>query len=765
MDLLTAAASLAGVAALGVGAWQLRVAVLDRRDARRVRSGPGRSAYPTGALPVAAPYGRLPVEVLGRDGLKAELRSALRRGGRRTPDALVLAGMGGVGKSTVALWLAAEFRRRGRSVWWVNVADSVSLRGGIVEILRRLDAPESLLREVSDAEPTAADRFWLFLAERPAGSRKALLVFDNADVPAVLAADGRSTPADGAGWVRGGGDVFTLVTTRVGDPQVWGRGVRVVPLKVLDDVAAAAVLRGAAPDIPDPDGREAMEFARRLGGLPLALHLAEVHLTSPFARWRTFADYRRALDSGQAGVAELPAARSDARATVSRTWELSLDALADQGVERAREMLYLLACFAPTTPIPMALLGSAVTESSLRALAELALIEAVPVPGGLPDLALHPVVADTCRARMTEDTSIPELAVGLVSDAAGALDVERPADWPQWERLIPHVEALLVWAAPHLGEPALLRLSDAAGSAVYSLWLIGNKEGAGGAEMARVRLAAVSRLGNRHPEVIEARHTLGVTMVSRGRFREAEDLFRATLEDRRSVLGDADPGTLLTRDQLIGAILAQGRYGEAEQMYRDLIADQETFLGPEHNDTLTTIVDLAWSVGVQGDAEEAANLCRRALEIDRRVLGDEHPRTLDAWADLAHWTNEGGAHQDAEDMGAEVVDTVSRVLGAEHPLTLTTRATLARTRAALGRAAEAESMLRDVLATMEQVLSDSDARLLTTRRDLANVLTAQGHTHQADRIYRQVLHRQQRYLGPAHPETLKTDHLLALHTR
>jgi tetratricopeptide (TPR) repeat protein len=763
MDLLSVAASVAGVAALGVGAWQLRVAVLDRRDARRGEGGSPRTADFSGALPVAAPYGRLPAEVVGRDGLKGELRSVLR--GRRTRVAVVLAGMGGVGKSTVALWLAGEFRRRGRPVWWVNAADSVSLRGGIVEILRRLEAPEPLIREVSDAAPTAADRFWMFLADRPAASRRALLVFDNADEPSVLAADGTSTPADGAGWARVGGGIVTVVTTRAGDPRVWGGGVRVVPLKALDDVAAAAVLRGIAAQVSDPGGREAVELARRLGGLPLALHLAGTYLTSPFARWHTFADYRRALDTGQAAVAELDGVRSDPRATVSRTWELSLDALGGRGVERARETLYLLACFAPTSPIPMALLGSAVNENTLRALAELALIGTVTVPGGLPDLTLHPVVADTCRARMIDDASIPELAVRLISTAAGALEAERPADWPQWERLIPHVLALVTWAAAHLATPVLLSLLQAAGSAGYSLWLIGNKEGAGGEEIARAVVTAASRLGDRHPEAIEARHGLGVTLVARGRIREAEQLFHAVLADRRSVQGDAHEGTLRTRDQLIGTILAQGRYDEAEPMYRALMADQEAFLGPEYDDTLTTLVDLAWSVGMRGDAAQAADLCRRALEIDRRVLGDEHPRTLDAWADLAHWTNESGAHQQAEDMAGHVADRVSRVLGARHPLTLTTRATLARTLAALGRLPEAERILRDVVAAMEQVLSDNDARLFTAHRDLADVLAAQGHTRRAERIYRQVLRLQQDHLGPAHPETLKTDRLMAFHAR
>ncbi|MCW2877099.1 MAG: Tetratricopeptide repeat-containing protein [Sphaerisporangium sp.] len=60
---------------------------------------------------------------------------------------------------------------------------------------------------------------------------------------------------------------------------------------------------------------------------------------------------RLALDGSMAAeaVAELDAAHADPRATVSRTWELSLDTLTEQGMNRAREVLYLLACFGPET--------------------------------------------------------------------------------------------------------------------------------------------------------------------------------------------------------------------------------------------------------------------------------------------------------------------------------------------------------------------------------------------------------------------------------
>ena len=156
------------------------------------------------------------------------------------------------------------------------------------------------------ARQPLADRAWEFLnGPHPAG-RRWLLIFDNADDPAVLSAPGAASPADHVGWLRPGPRGIVIVTTRNDDPRTWGRGVSLHKLPPLDDDAAAEVLADLAPTIGDPDGRQARELGRRLGGLPLALYLAGSYLASPFARWQTFADYHQALDS-----AELPAALAD----------------------------------------------------------------------------------------------------------------------------------------------------------------------------------------------------------------------------------------------------------------------------------------------------------------------------------------------------------------------------------------------------------------------------------------------------------------------
>jgi NB-ARC domain len=266
----------------------------------------------------------------------------------------VLTGMGGIGKSTVALATAESARALGWRVWWVTATDTASLNGGILEVLGQLGAPESVTAPVREGEPIAPDRAWEFIVNSRTAGRRWLLVFDDADNPVVLAGAGTATPGDGTGWLRPDVPGMIVVTTRHRDQRTWGQKVRVRELRLLDDGIAADVLNDLAPHLREDAKEPAMDLARRLGGLPLALHLAGSYLASPFTRWHSFAAYLEALDSeGLPDVlADLDDLGAQARVTVTRTWELSLDALAADG----RPLLFLLSCYAAATPIPAMLL-------------------------------------------------------------------------------------------------------------------------------------------------------------------------------------------------------------------------------------------------------------------------------------------------------------------------------------------------------------------------------------------------------------------------
>jgi Mrp family chromosome partitioning ATPase len=148
--LWTAVGSAAGIVGVLLVAWQIRLQLVEHRSAPHRPGRPAHFGDGTGGLPVAVPLGRLPSDIRGRDRLLAELRRPLghrnlawrllTRQKRHPNRTWVLAGMGGVGKSTMARAAAQAARERGWLVWWVNATDAASLAGGMLEILHQLRA-------------------------------------------------------------------------------------------------------------------------------------------------------------------------------------------------------------------------------------------------------------------------------------------------------------------------------------------------------------------------------------------------------------------------------------------------------------------------------------------------------------------------------------------------------------------------------------------------------------------------------------------------
>src|SRR5260221_1085065 len=175
--LWTAVGSVAGVVGSALVIWQIRLQTIEHQEVRRLRfAEEERSGNALGSFPVAVPLGRLPAEIRGRDPLLAELLRGLAGGGvgksghgrrprrkRRPGGSYVLTGMGGLGKSTLALAVAQAARQRGWQVWWVTAVDHASVTGGMLEVLRQLQAPETVTEAVRTGAPASADIAWQFL--------------------------------------------------------------------------------------------------------------------------------------------------------------------------------------------------------------------------------------------------------------------------------------------------------------------------------------------------------------------------------------------------------------------------------------------------------------------------------------------------------------------------------------------------------------------------------------------------------------------------
>ncbi|MFD3920803.1 tetratricopeptide repeat protein [Streptomyces sp. NPDC058595] len=719
MDVLAVVGTLSGVAAVGVAAWQVRVQA--RETIRRRRAEPGGAP---GVL-VAPPIDAVPELIRGRDQVMRRLRQWLRR----PPGAVVvLAGMGGAGKSTAAAALARhaarsrQMRRRPRRVWWVWAADPLSLAAGLASVARQLDAGPADLEAIATGAADGPDRFWELLSRAPSGW---LLIFDNADSPEILG--GSHTNADGTGWVRPSRRGLTIVTSRDADQETWGWDARVVPLGRLGEADAARALRDLAPGAGDE--AQARVLARRLGGLPLALHLAGRYLRSAVVHCPTFATYAEALDS-DGGLWLLDSSGASDRFVVTRTWEISLDDLARGGVPHARTLMRLLSCYAADASIPLDLLdgrrlsslfpsepaGRAsdhpglLLEQGLRGLERVGLID-TGSPGRERVITLHPLVVETNRLHLREMPArsaepdgdlVRQVAVALVVSAVSALRVDEPADWPRYGMLGVHLHALLGTAADHLDPDGLTALLRSTWATVRALDASGARDVA--ETLNRAALAHVP--GPDHEAGLCLRHQLAWELATRGDFTDAEPMFSEVAERRARLLGTDHPQTLTTRHELAWVAGCQERWAEAEARYDLVLDERRRVLGEQHPDTLLTRFERGWSIANQDRLEEARTELETVLRDRARVLGEAHHRTVGTRHELAWIAAKQGRLVEAERLYRHVLDDRRRGLGDEHLSTLTVQHELAWVLACGGRSKDAAALFTRVLAVRRRRLGE-----------------------------------------------------------
>jgi len=696
-------------------------------------------------LPVAPPIGLLPGKVCGRDALLKELRKqmSLRKG-----CVWVLAGIGGVGKSTVALAAAKAAIDKGWRVWWINAADSATLTGCVVEMLHQLHAPESVTTVVREGAAPAAERTWEFL-NGDGTAKRALLVFDSADDPAVLAAWGAADPATGTGWLRPvRGRMMVLVTTRHKDRDAWGRAITFREMQPLSDEDAAEMLTDLGPRVADASGRDAVELGHRLGGLPLALNLAGKYLRSQFAEVRSFADFRDALDNSPGAVTGHYDPGDEVRSPLQQTWNLSLEALAERGRPQARQLLYLLCCYSPATPIPLSLFDPEPLKSLLcpdtpgiavagplndlprrlsdgwQALADVGLIDVLARDPGSENataLSVHLLVADVNRALLLskakpERDEISKAAICLLGIATKNLDLRRPADWPAYRDLAPHVGAVLGWLARHLDRDDLVTLLGIGDHTARALLRSGSIALAD--SLVRSEVAAAATLGDEHAAYLTARCSQAAMIRWQGDYAEAEQLLDQVLSVQRRVLGNADPDTLRTLHNLAWGMAYQHRFEEAELVHRQVLAERRRSLGDDDPDTLDTRLKLTQVIAGQGRYDEAEKLYRELIIDQQRVLGSDHPDTLDARHALAEVIAAQGKNADAERLHRQVLADRQNLLGSDHPETLESAYALAQVIAAQHRDKEADHLHRQVLADRQRVLGGDHPDTLQSREAL-----------------------------------------------
>src|SRR6266508_590527 len=638
----------------------------DRRPAGSATEAP---RFP-GELPPVwnVPYHPNPY-FTGRRLLLAEVHGRLT-----APEAdrrrVVLTGLGGMGKTQLAVEHAYRQRADYDLVWWVRCEQPTSLLGDYAALAGQpLAADLRLAEDASQEAVAAAVRVWL---ER---HRRWLLVLDNVEEPQAVV---ELLPRSSTGHV--------VVTSQA--EAGWEPLADALPVDVLAPTDAAGFLLARTKQGGLEAQAAATALASSLGGLPLALEQAAAYIvaagTVSLVRYaELFAT--RALELLKRGQ---PLGYQH---TVATTWSLALERL--QKGEPAAVGLLTLTAFLASDDLPQSLLvahhdelpeplASAARDplalaDTVAALRRFSLVRVI-----ADGLFVHRLLQTVVRAALDagDETAWAAAAVRLLR-AGFPLDSHEVATWPDCERLLPHALAAAENGQRLDGElEACFFLLNEAGVYLRSR---------GQYQLARElhEQALVGRrrvLGDDHPDTLSTMNNLAVTQRALSDLQGARELHEQALVGCRRVLGDDHPDTLSTMSNLAVTQRALSDLQGARELHEQALVGCRRMLGDDHPDTLSTMNYLAVTRRALSDLQGARDLHEQTLAARRRVLGDDHSGTLMSLYNLAVTLTDLGDLQGARDLHEQTLTTRRRVLGDDHPDTLQSMNNLAAVRRKLG---------------------------------------------------------------------------------
>jgi tetratricopeptide (TPR) repeat protein/DNA-binding XRE family transcriptional regulator len=681
----------------------------------------------------------------GREEILQQLHQQLAPS-RRLAISQAISGLGGVGKTQVALEYVYRHQRDYQHVLWARADSRESLISEFERLAADLDLPGN-----KDQDPNrvvAAVQNWLrqYLDW--------LLILDNIEDLGLV---NSFVPPDHLG--------FVLLTTRM---RVTERVAPALQLDCMTDEEGALLLlrrtkrlaSDASLDTASADEcLQAQIISRTLGGLPLALDQAGAYILETHC---ALADYLPLYEQRRADLLRRRGSvPSDHPESVTVTFSLAIERV--QRKNRAAVELLRICAFLVPDAIPEDLitkgaehLGSLLQTVAAdpfafnEAIEELLNYSLVYRDPGTHRLTIHRLVQAILKDGMDKGVQQQwiQRAVKAVNAALPEITYE---SWPNCQQLLPHAlvcTELIVEC--DLVMPEAVRLLTEIG---YYLSL---RTQYTDALLLLQRALAINEqeLGSAHPQTAYVLDCLAHSYIDQGRYSEAESLLQRVLAIHEQVYGLNHLETATDFNNLAFLYKKQGRYSEAEPLFQRALKIDEQILGPMDIETANVLNNLASLYDMQGRYSEAEPFIQRALVIREQELGPMHQRTACNLNDLAGIYKRQGRLSEAEPLMQRALAINEQMLGPVHPETADVLNNLAGLYGLQGRYSEAERLYERAQKIYEQALGPMHPSVAYNFNDLAEVYKRQGRLSEAEPLLRHALEIRELVLGPTHPDTV-----------
>jgi tetratricopeptide (TPR) repeat protein len=692
---------------------------------------PNRPRFP-GALPGTwnVPHQRNP-NFTGREKLLTDIRTALTSG-QHAALTQAISGLGGVGKTQLAVEYAYRYATEYDIVWWVRSEEPSTLAAEYVALAAELGLPEQNARE--QATIAQAVRHWL-------GHNSGwMLIFDNAN-----------NQKDMHDYLPQGATGHVIITSR---DHNWRGVATTLSVRVLaQDESVDFLLKRTG----QTDREAAARLAEELGNLPLALEQAGAYMEET---GRSLSAYLQLFQTRKGEILKRGTLSTDYPATIATTWELSFQKVQEASPAGA-DLLNLCAFLAPDD-IPQEILregGEHLPESLATAVADpLAFDDAVAalrhyslveVDIDKDALSVHRLVQAVVRDRLGEDERKlwAEVAMRLAYEGF-PFDTNDMNTWKAATRILPHVLAV----TGHVEELGVA--SEIAGSllnnvGVYLTEFAQYTQAKGVFE--RAVILGEAAYNPDHANVDAYVNNLGLVLRKLGNLAEAREHYERALAISEAAYGPDHPNVAIYANNLGSVLWASQDLVEAQKHYERALAIDEATYGPDHPNVANRVNNLGTVLQDLGDLAGAREHYERALAIDEAAYGPDHPNVAISVNNLGQVLRKLGDLAQAQAYFERAIAIGEAAYGPNHPQVAIYINNLGDALQDLGNPQGARAHYERALTIDETAYGPDHNTVAIYANNLGNVLRELGDLAGARAYFERALTIDETAYGPNHP--------------
>jgi tetratricopeptide (TPR) repeat protein len=682
----------------------------------------------------------------GREKILDHLYTVLRKGDA-TVRTQAISGLGGIGKTQIAIEYAYRYSTEYQAIFWVNASTRDVLSDDFIKLAVLLNLPEPH-EEDRDIVIRAVKR-WL------SNHTRWLLILDNVDNLEMIA---DFLPAQSTGDV--------LITTRLQALGTVAQNIDVEKMQLEEGMIlllrrVKAILPDASFDQAPLETRtQAREVADALDGLPLALDQAGAYIEETQCGLSQYVSlYSKSRKELLQRRGRFPLNHPD---SVAATWSISFQQVQEEN-PAAAELLYLLAFLNP----------EAIPEDIIR--------QGAREPGSALSIVAHDLLSiNDCielllryslirRVPDTQTLNIHRLVQIVLKDSLGSHEQRLWAErtiravnraFPTFEpqtledcrRYLPHAQLCSEYIDEYeFAFPEAARLCNEAASC---LKVYGSYQQATKMLLAALTIRRKIIANNR--DIANTLNDLGAVYLSQSKYDDALLNLQEALNIRQDVLGKEHPEVAQTLHHLANLYRAQGNYTKAEPFYLQALHIRKKVLAvddPLLAESYYGLAKLYHSLERYAFAEQ---FCLQALHIQKQSLGSNHPMIASTMNMLAKIYQGQKKFDQAEEMNLRALEIRESTSGAEHPHVASILNCLIEIYHAQGNYQEAEPLIARARKIHEQSLNPEHPYIAYSLSNRAENFFLQKHFEQAEAFYKKALAIRERSLDLYHPRTAST---------